>query len=174
MLTWQDFDTVAPMFDEGSALAIDTRRYDAFGYPYGEGVMSAEFVLAADDVKGCTVPKAEGSGRRLGYSSASCFIFQGMATFACKGKTDWDHFSKYGQNSNVAESKQDYAEDSHTSMLFGKFDFSEFGTPTYGSAVSQRPCYRPWGDHCHNHCHFNTTYLKSCIFVCTVMNLQCL
>ena len=41
MLTWQDFDTVAPMFDEGSALAIDTRRYDAFGYPYGEGVMAA-------------------------------------------------------------------------------------------------------------------------------------
>jgi hypothetical protein len=98
--------------------------------------MSAEFVLAADDVKGCTVPKAEGSGRRLGYSSASCFIFQGMATFACSGKSDWDRYSKYGQNSNVAKSKQDYAKDPHTSMLFGKFDFSTFGSSVYGSLAT--------------------------------------
>ena len=43
-----------------------------------------------------------------------------------RGKSDWDRYSKYGQNSNVAKSKQDYAKDPHTSMLFGKFDFSIF------------------------------------------------
>ena len=86
MLTQHDFDTIAPLYDENSLVDVDTKKYDAFGYPFAEKVMSVQFVL--DNVleaQGCTTPQ----DRRRKLSSdlsdgfAACYLFRGWTTYQC-------------------------------------------------------------------------------------------
>merc|ERR1719181_2311936 len=101
------------MFDANSVVDVDTRRYDAFGYPFGEKAMSAEFVLDNLAATGCSVPKA----RRLGTEGYSpCILFRGWKSYTCgTAKTA----SGLGGDSvaAVAAGAMEAA-----SMLFGKFD----------------------------------------------------
>merc|ERR1719230_975172 len=130
---------IAPLFDEDSLVDVDTKKYDAFGYPFAEKVMSVQFVLEnVMGATGCTTPhdRRRMVGRQLSEGSyAACYLFRGYTTYQCDAAIGAPKgtFKALGTSGGVSGGGGAFEA---ASMLFGKFDFSEFGTSAYGSLAS--------------------------------------